>query len=367
MKRTRQLNFEILRIVSMLMIVTLHYLDKGGALTKVTEEFSVNSYVAWLVEAFCIMSVNLYVLITGYFSSGTSFSIKKIGRIWGQVLFYSIVIGGIALAIGMQDFDIYAIFRYVFPVSTEHYWFATEYLLLCILMPFLNAGFEKMEQKTVLKVIGLLLLICAVAKTFIPMRLPSDQLGYDVLWFVCIYLTGAYIREYRISLIKRRRNGLILGVVCGVAIFASMFVLREIYIRTGRFENLISYAYSYNHLLCYVGSVGLFIACDKRKPGAEDWDSKVGWGKRLIYKVAGATFGVYLIHEHWNIRYLWPQWFASGEYVNAPLGIFVLHMVFAVLIMFCVCTLIELLRQKMFLFIGQKWIVKERKHVENQK
>ena len=44
---------------------------------------------------------------------------------------------------------IYTVFMYVFPVSTEHYWFATAYLLLTLLMPFLNAGFDRMEKKSI--------------------------------------------------------------------------------------------------------------------------------------------------------------------------------------------------------------------------
>ncbi len=367
MKKARQLNFEILRIVAMLMIVTAHYLDKGGALTAVTEEFGVNSYIAWLIEAFNFVSINLYVLITGYFGSGTNFSLRRIGKVWGQTLFYSVIIGVIAMAIGMQEFNIYTVFGYIFPVATEHYWFITEYLLLCVLMPFLNAGFESMEKRTLVKVIGVLLLINVLAKTLIPMRLASDSLGYDVLWFVCVYLTGAYIREYRIGFIKRRRNGLILGILCGIATFGSMVILREIYMRTGKFGDLITYAYTFNHLFCYLGSVGFFIACDKRKPGASEADSKVGAGKRLIYKVSGATLGVYLIHEHLNIRYLWPKLFGCEKYITAPLWKFVLHMFVTVVIMFGICTVIELIRQEVFSMLGRLRIKKERENAENQK
>lgn len=350
MKKVRKLNFEILRIVAMLMIVCLHYLGKGGALTPANQEFGANSYIAWLVEAFCYVSVNVYVLISGYFGSGSTFSLRKIARLWGQVFFYSVVIGVVVLTATntWQHIDIYTLFGYVFPVVTEHYWFATAYLMLYVLMPFLNAGFERLDQKTIKRILILLVCFSSIAKSVIPMKLPLDKMGYDILWFVCLYLTGAYIREYRIFFLKRRLHGLILYVACAFITFAGMLVLRTLYLERGLFENLITYTYAYNHILCFMGAIGLFIACDRRREDAEDWDAKVGIGKRMIYRVAGATFGVYLIHEHVNVRYLWPRLVGCEDVLQASPIAFVLHMGVTVLCVFILCTLIEMMRQKLF-------------------
>jgi len=367
-KKVRQLNFEILRIIAMLMIVCLHYLGKGGALVPVTEEFGLNGYIAWLIEAFCLVSVNIYVLISGYFGSGSTFSLRKIGRIWLQVLFYSVVIGIIMLTVmGMwKCMDIYTIFGYVFPVVTEHYWFATAYLLLYVLMPFLNAGFEMLEQKIVKRIIILLVVFSSVAKSLLPMDLPLDKAGYDVLWFICLYLTGAYIREYRIGLLKRRLHGLILYVACSVLTFAGMLVLRALYFEKGMFYDMLTYTYSYNHILCFMGAVGLFIACDRRGARAENWDAKVGVGKRMIYRIAGATFGVYLIHEHVNLRYWWPGIAECEVYAQGSTVGFLLHMAITVLVVFTVCAVIEIVRQMVFRQIELLWITKERNKDANK-
>lgn len=354
MKKARQLNFEILRIVAMLMIVGLHYLGKGGALTPVKQEFTVNSYIAWIVEAFCYVSVNIYVLISGYFGSGSTFSLRKIARLWTQVLFYSVILGLLMVTVtgNWRYMDVYTMFGYLFPIVTDHYWFATAYIILYIMMPFLNAGFERLDQKSIKAILLLLLAFLSVAKSVLPMNLPLDRAGYDILWFVCLYLTGAYIREYRISFLKRRLHGLVLYVVCALATFAGMLVLRMLYMERGMFENLISYTYSYNHILCFLGAVGLFIACDRRREGAENGDTKVGIRKRMIYSIAGATFGVYLIHEHVNVRYLWPRLLMCEAVLEASPVVFVLHMGMAVLSMFALCTAVELMRQKIFQILG---------------
>jgi hypothetical protein len=145
------------------------------------------------------VSVNVYVLISGYFGACSDRNtapqnfLKRPFNIWKQVIFYSIALGIIAMLTGLQEFDIYRVFEYIFPIVTEHYWFATSYILLCLFMPFLNIGFNALDKKQSGYIIGVMLLLFSLAKTFIPMQLPWDKSGYDVLWFVVLYLTGAYI------------------------------------------------------------------------------------------------------------------------------------------------------------------------------
>lgn len=339
MKQGRQANFELLRILAMIMIVGLHYLGKGGALAEPIDGLTPTGYVAWFVEAFCLVAVNVYVLISGYFGIEQNFSIKKMFRIWRQVWFYSVIIGVLCLLLGVQQFDIYTIFMYLFPTVTQHYWFATAFLLLSVLMPFLHEGAKRLEQKQFLGVLGLLLLLCSISKSVLPMNLPGDQGGYDVLWFICLYLTGLYIRTYGLPFIQGKAwKGLGVYVAGSILTFVSMVLLLMIYQKTGSFGTMVHYAYTYNHILCYMAAIGLFMAFCA---------IPTDFGKitPVIIKVSGATFGVYLIHEHINLRYLWPKWFGCENYANAPIGIFLLHMLVTTLGVYVVCTAIELIRQ----------------------
>ncbi len=52
MRAKRQANFELLRIVAMLMIIVLHYLNKGGLLVDYTSDRTGVNYAAHLTEAF---------------------------------------------------------------------------------------------------------------------------------------------------------------------------------------------------------------------------------------------------------------------------------------------------------------------------
>ena len=67
--RERKSNIELLRIVLILMIIILHYFnaDMGGVLGH-TIPGSINYYSSHLLESMSIVAVNVFVLITGYFS-----------------------------------------------------------------------------------------------------------------------------------------------------------------------------------------------------------------------------------------------------------------------------------------------------------
>ena len=78
----------------------------------------------------------------------------------------------------------------------EHYWFATAYMILYLLTPILSAAVKKMEKKQLQTVIVVLLLFFSVAKSVIPILIPTDHYGYDFGWFICLFLIASYIRLY---------------------------------------------------------------------------------------------------------------------------------------------------------------------------
>lgn len=360
-KKERQLNYELLRIIAMLMIVCLHYLGKGGMLgDPARDDMTATGYAAWIVEAFCLVAVNVYVLISGYFGvdapvslskgNGLTFweALKKPVNIWKQVFFYSVVIGCGAMVIGAQEFDIYRVFTYCFPIVTEHYWFATSYVILCLMMPFLNAGFSYLGEKQIRYLLMGFLIIFSISKTVIPMQLPWDKYGYDCIWFVVLYLTGAYLKHYRIRLLKGRWRAAALYIGSMSAVFASFFLIRMVFQRTGRLRDMINYGYTYNFLFCYTGAVGLFLAFGQGQ--TQDRTGRAGQMierfRKPIELFSGASFGVYLIHEHINIRNEWPKWFHCEGQLESSIAGFLGHMFVSVLCVYLVCTLIEIIRKK---------------------
>lgn len=174
---------------------------------------------------------------------------------------------------------------------TEHYWFATSYVFLCLMMPFLNAGISCLDQKELRYLLLGFLLIFSVAKTVIPMQLPWDKYGYDSLWFVVLYLTGAYLRRYELSFGERRWRAAALYLGSVSAIFASFVLLRLIYLKTGMLESEFSIATPI--IICFVIQVlwacfcffslgNLVRAADSRYLSASESRSRCFLGQHLV-------------------------------------------------------------------------------------
>ena len=72
----RQANFEVLRVTAMAMIVVMHFMQKGGILQPLAGDMSLVNVSAWLIESFCIVATNCYVLIAGYFMVDAEWKLK---------------------------------------------------------------------------------------------------------------------------------------------------------------------------------------------------------------------------------------------------------------------------------------------------
>ena len=335
-------NIEALRILAMFMVIVLHYLDKGGLLTSTTETFTTHSYVAWLLESFAIVATNVYVLITGYFMCNSSFKVSRVVKIICQVLWYSILIPVVFVLVGAVDlgsFGLYEILQVVFPVHMYQYWFVTGYVVLLLLAPFLNAGIRQLSQKQLLLAAGFLVAYEALPKSVLPVSFVTDKAGYDILWMVCLYLIGAYIRNYGIPFFSNLKKSLLSYVAGVLLIFASLIAMRAVYFKLDAFGDNINFAYDYNHILCIFASVALFYTF---------LHIRLSEGKisNAVVAVAPYTFGVYLLHEHLFIRYEWVKWLQVSGADNVFM--FIINLVWKCLIVLVIGLIADFVRAKVF-------------------
>ncbi len=302
--KRRMPNLDLLRCVAMMMVVVLHYLGKGNLLPDLTERgMGAAGAAAWLLESFCIVAVNVYMLISGYFLCTTSFKVSRLLQLWLQIWFYSVTFGLLGALTGVlkgTSFDFHYLLTLLFPVTMEHYWFLTAYIFLYLLLPFVGMAVKKMTKQQLQIAAGLLLVVFCMAKSILPVRLETDQRGYDCLWYLCVFLTGAYMRRFGVPFLEKKRRGIFLYTGGCLFIFAGTFLLREVYLRTGRMEMLIKVCLEYNHILAFLAAAGLFTAfCRLRIQGSP---------AKIIGTIAPYTLGVYLIHENLGLRYSWQNW-----------------------------------------------------------
>lgn len=341
-EKKRIANLELLRCVAMMMVIVLHYLGKGGLLADLTDGSpeSIDSVgaAAWFLEAFCIVAVNVYMLISGYFLCTSSFKLSRLLQLLMQVWLYSVVFGILGAAAGIikeTPVDTHYLLTLIFPVSMEHYWFLTAYVFLYLILPFMGAAVKRMTKRQMQIALALLLITFCVLKSILPLRLETDAQGYDHLWYLCVFLTAAYIRRFGVVFLERRRRAVCLYVVCCLLAFAGTMALRFFYVRTGSLGRMTGMCMEYNHILPFLAAIGLF--------GAFTQIAVKGKIAGIINTVAPYTLGVYLLHENLGLRYTWQNWFGADRVTNV--GELLLFTLLAVLGVFVCGILVDMLRE----------------------
>lgn len=333
-------NLDLLRSVAMMLVVVLHYLGKGELLSELTDpDMSLTEGVAWFLEALAIVAVNVYMLISGYFVSTSSFKVSRLLKLWLQLEFYSVVVGSVAMLAGWvpaEDINTYFLLGLLFPVSMGHYWFMTAYIYLYLLFALFGPVLKKLDKQQLQLILVLLFTVFCLVKSFVPVRFELDELGYDCLWYMCMFLLGAYIRRYGLPVLTGKLRSAALYILACCAIFAGTMLMREIYLRTGSLSYIIKFLYDYNHIANVLAALGLFgLFLHMRLPE--------GLG-RIVGKIAPYTLGVYLLHENQAVRYLW-QNLLGADRIHTVLGL-LLGVLIAVVIVFTAGILVDMLRSK---------------------
>lgn len=342
-EKKREPGFEILRVLAMLMIITLHYLSKGHLLPEplTSENFGPN-LPYFLLEALCLGSVNVYVLIAGYFLCQQKFRLSKLVSLWLQVFFYSV---GVPLVLGLlhlvdlrQLCNLYELQFYLLPAMNGHYWFASAYLGMLMFAPFLAAGTQQLSKKTHGILLALLFTYFCIVKSILPFAYPYDDLGNGILWFLCLLLLASYIRSYGFGFFDKGKKGLLLYVLSVAGILLSWYVATMLQQQTGGFAYAVEIPTNYNFIFVTTASIGLFLYF-KNKTVRENW-----W-TNLLVRIAPYTFGVYLLHEHLNLRYAWPMWLRVGEVTG---WLQIVHWLISILLVFVLGIFVDFLRAKLF-------------------
>ena len=327
-------NIELLRIISMLLVVTLHFLGRGGV-NDSTILFSAEYFMANVWDAVAIVSVDLFVLISGYFLINSKFKPQKLIDIVVQVLTYSVSLYIICILLGIVEFSLSSFVKAFFPILTNQYWFATAYVALYIIFPFLNAGIHALTQKQHRN-------LCIILGMSLTLYLPSKALGENgtsVVWFICLYVFAAYLRLHYTPQNKVPIKAIVIYLISTAALPLSRYAISILAMMTT--EQLLTYSkwfYKYNSIFVTVAAISLFIIF-------LNINIKGNRLNRLIGIVSPLTFGVYLIHNNPSIReFMWNAIDLPGMMNKLNIGVFVLCGIGIICGIFCICAGIEFIR-----------------------
>lgn len=361
-KNQRNTNLEILRIISMVLIILHHFVVHGMYGTDIVIT-NINTYILIFFAMFGKLSVVIFILISAYFMIETKFTIRKLLVLGGEVYFYSFLFLAIGIVIlTPSNISVESLGQSLFPISHNGYWFVTCYIILMLFSPFMNKCIKALSQKALLKVIILSVILWSVFPTILPPMtsyptqtvFTGNNFQYTpLIWFFVIYLIGSYIRLY-LDLDKLKTNKLIIGLIVsiiltyiGTLIFGYVDVTSNAYlwwslpIESIMKNTLFTGFYAENKFFILIASICIFLIFLKR----EEFSNK------YINYLAGSALGVYLIHENTIVSTLLWKPLHLTAYYNSPylplIGIII------TILIYIVCSGIDIIRR---LTIEKIWI-----------
>lgn len=338
-KNSRNYGIDLLRIVSMFMIIVLHSLGKGGVLNA--KALSGNQlYVSWFLETFCYVSVDIFVLICGfvnYKDEDKPLKISNYLKIWLQVVFYGLVVNLVFDIFNLSFVRSSDYFKVLMPVSKKLYWYITAYTGLFFLIPILNSAVRGLDKKKAIKIVVILIILFSFYDNMFGVFLQNK--GYSLIWLIILYLIGAIMKKFDLfSKLKKRYCFLIIFVLCFIT-FA---------IRVWGVNITIDYVkINFNHkmILSYISPTILFSAMLYVSAF-----SKMKFGK-IINKIIGffapSALAIYLLNNHYLI---WNHFMANRfAYLVGTRALKIIFVVLTFSFIFClVSLLIDKVREIIF-------------------
>ena len=303
-------NFELLRLLCMLMVLNLHSFHGYNHGTGVLQALD------FFRESTSICAVDTFILISGYF--GIKWRKKGLFNLLFQVLFYSFAVYGVCVAIGILQFD-KGDFIHCFKAFYDSWGFITGYIILYFVSPWLNAFAEKKDSRQLMTFI----VIFWAAEVFI-MR------STDALNFCLVYLVGRWISKVGTEKYSAKAGW---GyIITSFIIFTCSFtIFRLLHFDASRMGDFVL-GYSYASPFVILQAVFLFLLFSRLKLQG-----------KLINWMAVSCLSIFLIHMHPSIKQIGYYNFTESLYYK-PLWEHMILLIALIIVVFVGSILIDKIR-----------------------
>lgn len=309
MKKDRDSRFEMLRLISIFLIV-LHHLVLHSAIKNYTG-ISFNRMITQLYLIGGKLGVNCFIFITGYFSIKKKFKCNKIFSIELQTLFYTILFLIITLIIFPEKISIKNILGSFFPTIFGTYWYITAFMGILLLSPMINIVLNKISFQQYMFLLVISIFMFSISPTVFRQRNWTN----DLLWFITLYCIGGAVYRFK-DIFKKIKSslwliGCIVAVIITWGISLVIMFLAEFW--NAKLESYVNvFSLSTYSTFVLMASFCLFMY----------FVNMQSFENRLINKLASYTLGIYLIqsnpfvadiflwrwieHFEWYTKKLWP-------------------------------------------------------------
>lgn len=317
-KTVRSSNIELLRILAMLMIIGLHYW--GAGVSTIAENNS-NRLIYNLSESICICGVNLFVIITSWFSvEQNKINFEKIVKLLIEVAFWGIVSLFLGYLMGWQTIDITMMVKVTIPYFWKSRWFVEAYVILIMLIPFINAGLRTINKSQHGFLLAITFSLFILWPSFLP-NPPIDDFGYGFVHFISLYILVSYI--------KRFLNRLPSKLICLIFFCASVVL-----VFWQSWYNIAT-CWMYNNIFVVLEAVFLFL-----------FFVQLNVKSQSINTLASVSFGVFLIHSDRLFfgKLIYENIFHADFYAQGPMIKLIINFILCLPIFYFGCFMLESIR-----------------------
>ncbi|MBO5321484.1 MAG: acyltransferase [Clostridia bacterium] len=330
----RDSNIELLRLFAIFGVMILHY-NGYFALSLVTPN-SINQYILVLLEGLFICAVNVFVLISGYFSVST----QKRKAVKALELVIQVICMNIACylltALFSGSFTIAGLLNSAVPNN----YYAILYITVYLVSPYINIVINRLTDKQLTIFTVLLFVLFSVWPTILDIlqgygliygglyttNSSGSQYGYSFINFALMYIIGAFLRKksYNFNFYAL----LTAFVVCLGILFVWQFKQPQV-------------ARAYSNPLVIALAVIIFLLF-----------KKINFKSKFINSLSKATFTCFLIHGIFLGK------IGIANFVNASPILLVAHMLVSAvgifLVSWVVWVIYDFVTRPVFKFIGSK-------------
>lgn len=331
--KVRNSNLELLRIISMLLVVSHHFVVNSGITENYNyEHITLNMLFLQLFGMWGKTAINIFVLISGYFMCTSKLTIKRFSKVFIEAKFYRIAIFVIFVLTGYEQLTVRSVINVVFEfLRSPNRGFTSSFLMFYLFVPFFNSLIEKMNRNQFECLLGLLL----VYYTIIPTFMFTDAVFYEPVWFMVLYFVAAYIRFYPAKWMQELNVCIFLLVISIITSYASVFIADFLNIRIlNKFEYFM--VENSNKLLAFLVALFLFLSFKNIK-----MQNSSG-----INTIAATTFGVLCIHASSDAmrKFLWKDVLNVSAAYNLPFLNLVAFSICSSAAVFIICSFVDYVR-----------------------
>lgn len=310
MANTRQSNIELCRIAAIVLVMLVHTV---GSLFEGEVSVGVD-----LLKAFSIIGVNVFVLITGYFSATP----KKTSLInLAFICLFWMVIKVACLYVTNEPIS----YKYAFFLTSSN-WFIASYIGLLFTAPILNVFCNNVSKRMLWGGVIALLIIEIWFDLLPPHPKVSlgTQNGYSVFSFMVLYLMARAIRLYGIpEWFKKISPFLYIG--CSLLLGGIAYAI-QIY----GYHKIPSMVFAYSNPIIILSSVAFLLSFEN-----------ISFKSGFINHIAKSTLAILLGHTSIVVLYTKQYRYIYDNYTGLQV---VGYWALAIIIVFCASIAIDQIR-----------------------